>query len=692
MEQGSSLTLPLRAQVNSGTKTDNLPTRIAQINAQRGSFRNVTEQSLEDEIAALKQKRKEIRDGQDEGEEACEQTADLDATERHELLYKRRAEIAQFAAQAHMEVQFALDFVSLLLSKYTPRQAEQTISPYLKQNLPTGSLNVDVVKAPQKSESSRRDAQTVARGWKLESFKSSANKLLKVASRLDSEVAAETKYWDQVLAIKEKGWKVCRLPRERQALGVQYGFLEATPVFRDRGLASLRRADDGTLILDKGLVPIRSKAVRVRVRKEGKITGRSDLSQFVAAAATEDSIEKTILQARDTLFEEELFHELNREARALSSSGVTTHRNLIEFEYDEGEHILLDLVDLADIPKETEPTEPTAQCGAIAEATAHSLRILLSYAHRQNLRRRTQFPPPLTNQKRPTPQYQLLRPILSYLQHDAHVRSLQEFLYDIYQVLKAAGLPSEYTGSAFSSLKFNTKPQHQHLQLPAVETLVSQFLEPLESRFSGTMANQSSTFNIRIHTNTGTETNPNQRLATTTSTIGTEYELSIRLPNFPYTQPPSRIGVKKEVESFLLHLLTLDLTTYFTSISPQNTTPSNPPLSLSWESPFPHHGEVIGVKPNDETNRASKQLWIEIKRDALILRILSDIDKSFDNNDEGERKEEISKFVDGEGVFRYTRPDRRAAHAKLLYEWRLGGDNEPRKTLKDVIGEISRCD
>lgn len=102
MEQGSSLTLPLRPQVHKGAKKDTLPVRIAQINAQRGSFRNITEQSLQDEIAALKEKRKaagagegEEEEEKDEGEEKAEE---LDETERHELLYKRRAEIAQFAA------------------------------------------------------------------------------------------------------------------------------------------------------------------------------------------------------------------------------------------------------------------------------------------------------------------------------------------------------------------------------------------------------------------------------------------------------------------------------------------------------------------------------------------------------------------------------------------------------------------
>ena len=36
----------------------------------------------------------------------------------------------------------------------------------------------------------------------------------------------EARYWEDVLAVKQKGWSVCRYPRERQTLGVRYGFLE----------------------------------------------------------------------------------------------------------------------------------------------------------------------------------------------------------------------------------------------------------------------------------------------------------------------------------------------------------------------------------------------------------------------------------------------------------------------------------
>lgn len=125
-----------------------------------------------------------------------------------------------------METMFAVDFVSLLLSKHSPRQTETSMSAYLKQVAPVGSLNAEIVNPPPKPEGAVNDTKAISRGWKLQSFNAAASKLLKAATRLEDEVATETRYWGEVLAVKDKGWKVCRMPRERQTLGVQYGFLE----------------------------------------------------------------------------------------------------------------------------------------------------------------------------------------------------------------------------------------------------------------------------------------------------------------------------------------------------------------------------------------------------------------------------------------------------------------------------------
>lgn len=63
-------------------------------------------------------------------------------------------------------------------------------------------------------------------GWKTQSLGSVADFLLNSATRLEKELASETRYWDQVLKIKDQGWPVTRLPREKHALGVRYGFAE----------------------------------------------------------------------------------------------------------------------------------------------------------------------------------------------------------------------------------------------------------------------------------------------------------------------------------------------------------------------------------------------------------------------------------------------------------------------------------
>ncbi|KAJ9325365.1 hypothetical protein DTO027B5_7370 [Paecilomyces variotii] len=597
----SSFTLPLRPTVEKGAREDALPIRIAQINAQRGSFRNVTEESLKAEIEAQKNgvERKE-----DDSKES-----DVDATERIDLLYKRRADITQFALQAHMESMFALDFISLLLSKHTPRQAELSMSPHLKQVAPTGSLSTDIITSPEKSESAKRDRKAVSRGWKLESFNAAANKLLKSATRLEEEVAAETKYWGEVLTIKDKGWKVCRLPRERQALGVQYGFLEATPTFRDRGLASLRRAENGSLILDKGLVPSKARAVRVQIKRDGRTTGCSKMPTGPSNGAC--SIEDRILQARDTLFEEELFHELSREARIMASQGVMTGQNLIQFQASEGQDVILELVDINETWDDRPSEGHVPEDDTLSDGIAHSIRILLSYAHRQNLRRRRQIPPPLTPKKRSTPEYQLLRPIAGYLQHSSHVRSLGAFLKDVYRVLQSAGVDCSYTATPFSSVNLSRDSGSSH----TVERITKEFLSPFESSFSGTLATPASSFSIKVRTHMAPPS------------LGTDYEISINLPSVPDIQPPARLGLKDEVEALITHLITLDLVNVIPSLSPRSKPSSAEHISsdnakdvktlLTWQPTFPHHGELRAFYP--ATGR-SKKLALKLSSKELTLQ------------------------------------------------------------------------
>ncbi|PYH42861.1 mediator of RNA polymerase II transcription subunit 17 [Aspergillus saccharolyticus JOP 1030-1] len=630
-----SFTLPLRPLIEKRERPDTLPLEIAQINAQWGSFRDVTEESLRAKIEEEKNK-----DPWAEDEEAEKPTVEIDSTERVDQLYKRRAEITQFAMQAHMEALFALDFVSLLLSKHTPRQAELSMSAYLKQVAPLGSLNAEIVNPPPKSEAALQDIKTVSRGWRLQNFNAAANKLLKSATRLEAEVASETKYWNEVLAVKDKGWKVCRLPRDRQALGVQYGFLEATPIFRDRGLAALRRAEDGSLLLDKGLIPQRARTVRVRVRTQKQYTGCSKVSWSLPS---EDSIERRILQARDTVYEEELFHEMVREARILGSQGVTTRQNLVQVPVSEDQEILLDLVDV-DQGEPAETETHTNEHDTLADAVAHSIRILLAYAHRQNLRRRTQPPPPLSQKRRTIPEYQLLRPVMAYLQHTAHVRSLETFLNEMAEVLKSAGLRCEITAAPFASVRLPQAPS----SAPKVEALVRPFLMPFESTFTGNLITPESSFCVKVRT------------STVAPPAGTFYDLTVNLPHYPEVKPPSRIGLQNEAAAALTHLILLDI------VSSIARTGAKPPMDeagkgLSWEVAYAHHGELRALSRSGN----NKKMKVSLSREELRVETWP---------------------LHGVGVPR--REEDQSAQLRSQ-SWRSGSSEPSRPSLMEFVHEVS---
>ncbi|QSS67027.1 RNA polymerase II mediator complex component Srb4 [Histoplasma capsulatum] len=689
-----SFPLPLRPLIEKpATEPDSLPIRIAQINGQRGSFRNVTETSLQEEIHAERARNATGVEGEEEEEEEEEEeveSREAKSADRLEQLFKSRAEIIDFATQAHAEANYALDLVSLLVSRYTPRQAEMSMSPYLKQRAPLGSLGIDIIKTPEKTEAVQKEIADLSRGWKMENFDSAANKLLKSASRLEEEVTAETKYWAGVLNIKEKGWKVCRLPRERQTLGVQYGFLEATPTFRDRGLAALRRGNRGDLILDRGLQARKPRSLRVRVQHADRIVGTSKIVPLELAPGN-DAIENHIRLTRDALYEEELFHELNREARTLLQHGIESKENLIQLPADSNQQILIDMVE----PEECNIWDTDKQGhaeDALAETVAQSLRILLSHAHRQKYRRRTQIPPPVTSKRRANPEYSLLRPIVSYLRHKSALEWLKLFLSNITRTLQLAGLNCKYNISPLVSVKFplvdTSNPSPWELDTPPfVERLVNSFLTPFESIVTGTLLSPTSIFKIRIVTNI----NP--------SAFGTEFEIGSNISSSPRTKSSSsRFGLRDDLQQLLLHLFTIDLVyliphlardagTEPSSLRPNTSllkqeqgqeqeqpeqsgfntpTPRHTSHLTSWIPTSPENGELTVFSPSQRRN---KKLTIDLHPDKLTVRcqwLRSEIDV------DGNMDWEMST---GEG--------------DVIYWWGDGGGNEG-KTLQSIVGLMSQ--
>lgn len=102
------------------------------------------------------------------------------------------------------------------------------MSPALKAAVPPGTLSYDMWPTTEPSGAQRKDEGVVSRGWRMNALNSAADSLLHAATRVEEEVKKETKYWEQVLSISEKGWSVRRLTRESHTLEVQFGFSEGT--------------------------------------------------------------------------------------------------------------------------------------------------------------------------------------------------------------------------------------------------------------------------------------------------------------------------------------------------------------------------------------------------------------------------------------------------------------------------------
>lgn len=468
---------------------------LSRVNNERGHFRSITEDSLRDEIIAEETGGGALSSSEDEEDEE-DGEARIQPTTREEL-YKAKAEMLEHVASAHQEAMMALDFVSLLLSKDAPRQAEQTISPLLKQRIPKGTLGTDLWERMQPNRAQQSQNELLARGLRMESLQSSADSLLSAAKRLESNVKKETIYWGQVLSVKEAGWSVCRIPGQAHKLGVRYGFSEATGEFARRGLAALNTDSEGNIVLEHG-VGMKPKSLRLRLQKGDQLLGSTVVPRLPEGSET--TLEARIRFARDSLFDEELYHEMVRESRILASMGVTMYGSTIslpvmssdEMWSQRSAELLLDLVSLDEQRSEHDEDRDHDN---LAQAMLLAARLLLTQAHRDRLKLRSQVPPPLSDAKKETPTLAVLRPLLTFLLHRSTIDNLNAYLKGLQIVLEAASVATEIDLASVDMVA----PEY----VTSAEGLIQYAQQPLNSSASLKVippGSEAATFRFHIHT------------------------------------------------------------------------------------------------------------------------------------------------------------------------------------------------
>ncbi|KAK5108370.1 hypothetical protein LTR62_008400 [Meristemomyces frigidus] len=480
-------TLSIRPWSCAPPDTNILKDNLGRVTYERGHFRDITEASLQEELAsngALERSDTEDEDDDDEEADKQDEPAIAKPSTREDL-WKARAELLQHVDAATNDVAFAVDFVSLLLTKDAPKLAATSISPALKHAIPLGTLGIDIWH--RMPEDKLREAQDalIATNVRMEALQQSADGLLAAAARLGENVRKETKYWEQILSLTEKGWNVCRLPGQRHRLGVTFGFGESAPEFSRRGIAALNSGKDGEIVLERG-IGSRPKGLRVSVRRGGEVVGTSRLADV--DSEDEVALETRIRRARDSLFDEELFHEMVRESRLQSDLGVGMQGDTICFSPggagSQGKmEVLFELVSLEE---DWSTQEDAGDEGRLAQAVALASRLLLGQAHRDRLRKRADVPAPMSeHDEGDRPLLPILRPIMAFVMHRTAMHECNAYSERMTAMLADAKIEHDCERAVFNLPGLG--------EMAKVEPVIQALMQPWRSEAKITIGSASNT-------------------------------------------------------------------------------------------------------------------------------------------------------------------------------------------------------
>lgn len=350
-----------------------------------------------------------------------------------------------------------LDSLSLLLSKQNPTQASVTLSQQLRDMVGIGTLGSDKLNDSNATAEKTKDEETVAIGWTLMEINKTRDAAQEASVLLEKEMEAEGKYWEGVMAVKKAGWSICKVPHERHTLGVRFGFSEgmqrippysksstnpkpstAAPEFKSNGLAAMRRLENGSVDLDCGRLGRIQERIVVSYMRDNQVTGRATLHDN--NIGSDPSLEHRVLGARNTIFAQELWGELVREARTLAAYDVRPDDKKLTCEIEPGVKLVIEL--LPTDQAQNDPAASTLPDNTIAETISASLHILLTYAHRCNELVRIRPMPPHISRSRGPQTYTLLRPIIARIMSARNTASCTAYVGGIVSALKLAGLSS----------------------------------------------------------------------------------------------------------------------------------------------------------------------------------------------------------------------------------------------------------
>ena len=365
--------------------------------------------------------------------------------------------------------------------------------------------------------------------------------------------------------------------------------------FRDKGMAALRRSDLGSIRLDLGTTVQRPQFLKATILQGGIVVSSSrDLN---GVFTDESSVENSILRARNSVFDSEIYHEIYREARELTNRGVKCLTNGITLPLEDDRVILIELTESEDSQNEEMADITSNAYDKLPQIIVTTLRVLLSHAHRQSYHRRSRLPPPLTERRLPRHSNPIIRPILSLLQHRAALRDIQIFLQRLKQVLGKAGIeltvePPVNDFELEKVIRSSSSENASHF----VQDLVQSLFSPLQSSIIVKTTQQQSELKVVMRTHAQ----------------GTGYKLVAVSNSSPALSLMNGIeefnfAVPADLEDHLQHIITLELV-----LDTQTKSRGK------WIASSPHEGELTTSEALN--SEGIEKLALSLGRDLLSVR------------------------------------------------------------------------
>ncbi|OQO10642.1 hypothetical protein B0A48_03940 [Cryoendolithus antarcticus] len=415
---------------------------LTHISLERGHFRDITESSLQEELAAADGLSPSSSDTEDDEEQVAPKQVAKAAPSTRQELYAVKNDMLRQLDEAQRQISDAVQFMSLLNSEHTPA-AEKSLSKAYMGPVQKGTLGTDIWQRMDVDYARDEQDERLAQNIKMRGLQESADSLLGAAKRLEVNVKRETEYWNQMLSISEKGWNVCRVGGRSNRLGVRLGFSESAGEFAGRSVAALQTDSEGGISLERG-IGVKPKGLRVSVTRDGQVAGISYLQAM--ADSSETTLESRIRRTRDSIFDEELHREMLLECRTMAAVGVRLKGSAIKVPYSVNADARTNRVELDLVPLSAETgTQINTENSDdnLAQALALACRLLLTQAHRDRLEARSATPPPLGERKAEKPVLEILRPIAAFLSHDRAMQSINAHFHATSTLLLCASIKSQ---------------------------------------------------------------------------------------------------------------------------------------------------------------------------------------------------------------------------------------------------------